>query len=113
MEVNITGTYEVADVKLTVTIGDAQLGYSHVYLDDTKLTSGPTITDFAVGKGTDLLGKILSVDTQVTVVSNKTNHTSVTNTMDGGKERKDFSGEATATKIGDTVDYHCSIRFTT
>jgi hypothetical protein len=108
MKTNNEGIYRVIledVVTLTITIGDAQLGYSFVSVNGKEVARGAIINKFPLGKGKDLLWKTLSINTEVTVVNPNTNHTSVTYTLEGGKELVIITDQKTAEKFGDTVDY--------
>lgn len=112
MPVNLQTQYTVGDgeVKLTVVIGDAQLGSSVANVGGKEIGRG-ALTNLAVGKGAKLRGKSLRVKTVVTDVSDKTNRTSVTYELKGGAQPAEFSLEGTVAEEGDSIIYRASIDF--
>jgi hypothetical protein len=114
MDVNINGTYTVIPKKkitLDVMVGDAHPGFSQIYLNGKKIKRGSVIGDFELGTGRDLVGKMLEIDTKVTVVHYDVYRTSVTNALKGGKQEEYFSAEKKAAKLGETIVYHAAIKF--
>ena len=112
MPVSLESQYPVGDgeVKLTVVVGDAQLGSSLVKLETKEIGRGD-IANLAVGKGPKLTGKSLKVKTVVTDVNDKTNRTSVTYELKGGVQPAEFSLEGTVAEEGDSIIYRASFDF--
>lgn len=102
--------YKVAtdSVKLSIVIGDAQIGSSLVLLDQSELGRGE-INAVAVGAGPQIRGKTLSVKSVVTDVNDATNHTSITYRLSGGAADQAFSQSATVDAEGDSVIYKATI----
>lgn len=98
--------HEVEDkqVRLSVIIGDAQIGASVVKLGKKQLKTG-VIDDLALGTGSDLRGKALFVKSVVTDVNDSTNHTSLTYRFRSGTKVRDFVSMATVDQDGDSVIY--------
>ena len=91
-------------IRLTVTIGDGQSGATVVTLNGVVVDSGETIEDLPIGgPGEDLKKKTLECTTTVKDVNPATNHTSVTYTLRGGVEDKDFSYDVTVSEAGRAI----------
>lgn len=71
------------DVKLQVVIGDAQIGASAVFVDDTLVSKG-VVDNLNLGSGAALSGKTLTIRTIVTDVNPETDRASVTFALRGG-----------------------------
>jgi hypothetical protein len=112
MSVHLEASYKVAEkaVKLTVIIGDAQLGVSRVLLEGKEIGRG-AIRDLLVGMGSKLVGKTLEVKSVVTDVNDKTNHTSVTYELKGGAQDNEFYLEGDVGKNGDSIIYRATVNF--
>lgn len=65
-------------VRLTVTVGNAQIGGSVVKIDDHEVADGRNIRDLDLGPEGSLIGKALTVRTVVTDVNPSTNRLVVT-----------------------------------
>jgi hypothetical protein len=106
MACNLKTSYMVADgeVKLTVVIGDGQLGASIVFLNTTPIEKGE-IKDQVIGLGKSLHGSKLLVKTVVSDVNDQTNHTCITYILTGGVKDNSFSLEATVANEGDSIIY--------
>jgi len=104
--VTLITDYEVSDKanRLSVVVGDAQIGASVVKLGQKTLASGP-IDNLALGNGAGLRGKTLFVKSVVTDVNDATNHTSLTHRFHRGTEVRDFVSMATVDEEGDSVIY--------
>ena len=104
--VRYTTTCQVSDqpVRLTVTIGDAQMGASRVRLDDDDVATG-SITDLVIGHGGAVSGRTLRIKTVVTDVNNKTNNTDVRYDLSGGRASLSFTLGAVVEEEGDSVIY--------
>lgn len=98
------------DVKLSIIIGEAQIGSSLVKIEAKELARGDEVTDCSLGKGTDLLGKTVIVKTVVNDVNDKTNHTCVTYQLKGGKEDAQFYLEGTVANEGDPMLYRAEFK---
>ena len=89
---------------LTVTIGDAQLGVSAVWIDDRLFDKGD-FTRRPIGLGKELFDSQLRIKSLVSDVNAATNHTSVTYILEGGPSvRKDILQQEVANN-GDSVIY--------
>ncbi|MFA5032745.1 MAG: hypothetical protein WC614_06980 [bacterium] len=106
MAKNLEDSYEVSEgeVRLTIIIGNAQIGTSSVKLNDTLLHTGD-ISGLLIGKGPEISGKILSIKTVVTDVNDKTNLTNVYYELKGGKVDKKYNLEELALEDGASVIY--------
>ena len=106
MAKNLEEGYEVneGEVKLTILIGNAQIGTSSVKLNDTVLYTGD-VSGLLIGKGAEISGKILSIKTVVTDVNDKTNLTNVYYELKGGKVDKKYNLEELASEEGASVIY--------
>jgi hypothetical protein len=106
---NFSTSYEIGDgeVRLTVRIGDRQIGASAVRIDGKEVTSG-IIKECIIGRGDELNGKELFVKTVVTDVNDATNRTSVTYTLSGGLRTSTYAQHTTVAADGDTVIYRAT-----
>lgn len=104
--VNLIADYEVADkdVKLSVMIGQAQIGASVVKLRNTKIGEGE-ISKLVAGKGPEIKGKPIFVKSVVTDVNDDTDLTSITYTLSGGKRDQQFLSSGTVDENGDSIIY--------
>jgi hypothetical protein len=104
--VSLVTDYEVAagDVKLSVVVGDAQIGSSIVKLGTKPLAQGE-IANLTIGSGPKVKNKPLFVKSVVTDVNDSTNHTSVTYRLTGGRVDQDFLSTATVDENGDSIIY--------
>ena len=102
-------TYAVSQgpLKLTIIIGDAQLGSSRVVLGDKELARGE-IKDLPIGDGSVIAGKTLFIKSVVTDVNDKTNHTSITYVLRGGKEDKEYVLSEDVGKEGGSMIYRAT-----
>lgn len=102
----LRATYAVSQgqVKLTIIIGDAQLGSSKVALGNKELARGE-INDLPIGDGSVIAGKTLFIKSVVTDVNDKTNHTSITYVLRGGKEEKKYELSEDVEEEGGSMVY--------
>jgi hypothetical protein len=78
-----------ADVVLTVTIGEGQLGTSFVFREGVLLVKGGVVIgSLNLGSGADLVGKEVTVDSIVNDISTNTNRMSVRYVVENGGKRK-------------------------
>lgn len=79
--------YRVAQgtVMLDITIGEAQIGASAVFLDELMIATGK-VDDLKIGPGSILKGRRLSIRSIVSDVNPNTNRTAVTYDLSGGEE---------------------------
>ncbi len=105
--------YHVAEgsVSLSITVGDAQMGASAVWLEGKKILQGDDIRNARIGDGRELRGKELVIKTVVTDVNDKTNHISVTYDLAGGVKEAELFLESTVQENGESVLYRTSIAF--
>ncbi len=104
--VKLIADYEVAakKVKLSVVIGDAQIGSSVVTLGSKRLGMGD-ISKLEIGSGPKIKGKSLFVKSVVTDVNDRTNHTSLTYRLVGGRNDQDFVSSGSVDENGDSIIY--------
>ncbi|HEV7608079.1 MAG TPA: hypothetical protein VGO61_12115 [Steroidobacteraceae bacterium] len=109
--VDLRADYEVdsKDVVLTIEIGDAQIGSSIVKLDGTEKGRGD-IDKLVIGAGPRIKGKALKTKSVVTDVNDKTNKTSVTYRLTGGKRNQEFTSLGTVDSNGDSIIYRALFR---
>jgi hypothetical protein len=103
-------TVDEGDVKLAVVVGEGQKGYSEVLVDGVLRTSGATILDFNLGRGSELAGRRLRITSAVTDTNPHTNRTTVTYTLAGGLSDKAFQLSYEVDNPGETVDYDAIFR---
>ena len=114
-DVELEQTYAVGgkDVRLSITIGEGQLGMSSVSLGTQLLVkASDTIGGLLLGSGSDLIDEELRVDTVVTDVSSLTNRMSVTYRLEGGKARKAWLAKGKVTSAFDTLFFRATFSFT-
>jgi hypothetical protein len=109
--VDLRADYEVdsKDVRLTIVIGNAQIGSSVVTLDGTEKGRGD-IEKLLIGAGSKVKGKPLKTKSAVTDVNDKTNRTVITYRLTGGKRNQDFTSSGTVDKDGDSIIYRALFR---
>lgn len=114
MAVHLKKSYQVLTekVKMSVVIGDGQIGSSVIRLENQLLRMGD-INDLEIGNGNDLIGKKLTVKSIVADVNDQTNYTSITYKLSGGKEEGNFKLEENVTNDGDSIIYRAEINFET
>jgi hypothetical protein len=80
--------YVVADgtIRLSVSVGERQLGTSIAYLDDEAIANGD-IEELPLGDGPKLEGRTLDVYTMVTDIRDETDKMAVTWILTGGKKK--------------------------
>jgi hypothetical protein len=112
MPTEVKKDYTVAegDVRLTVTVGDKQVGASSVFLDQTLVAMG-SIEDLFLGHGKDLVNRVLKIKTVVTDVSDTHNHTSTTYQLTGGAVPSEDRLQEDADQDGGTVRYRGTYTF--
>lgn len=97
-------------IKLSVLIGDAQVGGSVVTVDGKRKPQSGRIEDLSLGEASTLSGKNVLVRTLVSDINPKSNHTSVTYELKG-----DSSAKMTLTREvpvhGDAVRYITTLEF--
>lgn len=78
-----------ADVILTVTIGEGQLGTSFVFREGVLLVKGGVVIgSLNLGAGSDLAGKEVTVDSIVNDISTHTNRMTVRYVVENGGKKK-------------------------
>jgi hypothetical protein len=102
--VELNANYQVASgpVFLTITIGDAQIGRSIVFLDDKKVGIGD-FTKFKIGDGEGIKGKTVNIKSIVADVNDMTNKTSITYVLAGGTTDHSFAATGTVENDGDAM----------
>ncbi len=111
--VRLDTSYQAADgdIRLTVIIGNAQIGVSNVKLNEKVLATGDIIQK-SIGMGPNLVGQQLIVKTVVTDVNDSTNRTNVKYLLSGGRTDQEFDLNATVDEDGDSVVYLAIFEFT-
>src|SRR3989442_11707127 len=66
------------DITVTVVVGNGQRGNTLVAVGSEELANGPNITNLAIGKGSDLAGKTLTLLTTVSQTNTSTQNAVVT-----------------------------------
>ena len=93
-------------VTLSVGIGDGQDGGTAVTLGGELVGSGAEIKNLRIGKpGQDLRDASIECTTTVRDINPATNHTSVTYSLRGGKEDRDFTYDVTVSEAGGRAVY--------
>src|SRR5262245_25109777 len=92
-------------ISLGIVVGNGQLGASVVRLNDQPIAPGQD-GKFVIGQGGDLIGKILTVSTVVTVTNPATRQVSVQYTLNGGQS------DMTRTISGPVSDGVARLRWT-
>jgi hypothetical protein len=109
--VDLRADYEVddKDVKMTILIGNAQIGSSIVKLDNTEKGRGD-ITGLLIGSGSKIKGKSLKTKSVVTDVNDQTNKTVITYRLTGGKRTQEFTSSGTVEQNGSSIIYRSLFR---
>jgi len=97
-------------ITLTIIIGDAQLGSSLVLLEGQELGRGE-IKNMEIGRGADIVGKILKVKSIVTDVNDNTNRMSIIYQLRGGQDDKSYSLEDIVSEDGDSTIFRAKVEF--
>lgn len=110
-EVNVAFEYEVTDapVRITIEIGDAQIGGSALILDGTMIGKPGAVKNVSLGGS--LKGKSLLARTLVGDVNKQTNWTSVRYTLTGGANHPPFTFSHLLENDGDAARYNTTITF--
>jgi len=109
MAKTLNETYQVGTgpIRLTVILGNAQLGGSAVSLDGSTLTVGD-VDHQMIGLGPAVKGKTLFIKSNVSDVNNATKTTVITYVLEGGSATKSFQLSEDAADIGETVTYRAT-----
>lgn len=110
LKLNTTYPVSAKKVRLSIVIGDGNLGTTVVMLEEDILGIG-TITDLELGKGSTLKGKALRTKTVVTDFNDKTQDLSVTYNMEGGEHPFSFTLNATTESVGASENFYAEIQF--
>jgi len=104
--VDLRADYEVdsKDVKLTIVIGNAQIGASIVKLDKKEKGRGD-INNVLIGSGPSIRGKSIKTKSVVTDVNDQTNKTTITYKLTGGMRDQEFTSSGTVDQNGDSIIY--------
>jgi len=105
-EVYIIGKSKVT---LSVTTGNAQTGSSLVKLDGVEIGSGENIQNLVIGS--NIIGKTLDVKTTVIDVSDKTNVVTVSYSLKGGKEDKNYVLPNEISEEGGILTFFATFKF--
>ncbi|MCY3819102.1 MAG: hypothetical protein OXH52_07035 [Gammaproteobacteria bacterium] len=96
------------NVKLTIKVGEAQIGASVVQLAGNELDRG-TIAGLSLGHGGQLKGSSLTIKSVVTDVNDRTNLTTITYELGSDTSQQEFTQTATVDQEGDSVIYRAEI----
>ncbi len=97
-------------IKLSVSIGDAQVGGSVVTIDKQRQDQTGSIKDLMLGDAAVLKGKKVLVRTLVSDINPKSNHTSVTYTL-VGNSTAEMTLSREVPEHGDAVRYVTTLEF--
>ena len=105
--------YSVAsgEVFLSIVFGDGQLGTSVVVYNNKILRMGD-IQNLKIGSGPDLAGNSVKIKSTVTDVNDKTDRTSVTYTLRGGTQDREFAANGMVEEPGGSMVYRAEFQFT-
>lgn len=110
----VTARYVViddGDVRLSVTIGDAQTGSSAAHLGRDLFAPGPDIQDVIVGQGAEIRGKVLVISTIVVDIRPEHDRSSVTVTLRGGHPEVFPLVQAATSSTGGAIPYLTVVSF--
>lgn len=109
--VDLRADYEVGagDVKLTIVIGNAQIGSSIVNLGDVEKGHGD-IDGLIIGSGPKIRGKSLKTKSVVKDINDQSNKTVITYRLSGGKRNQSFTSSAVLDQNGDSMVYRALFR---
>lgn len=112
-ENNLELTYVVGDgpVKLTIIIGDGQIGGSALKMDGGVIGSPGVVEKQLIGRGPDLVNKVLEAKTLVADINDATDWTSVTYELTGGPPQQPVTAKQRVENEGDGVIYRTNFRF--
>lgn len=99
------------DVLLTITVGNAQIGGSIVkWVDENTILKKGAIVNLNLGKGSEIIGKVLEITTNILDVNSQTNGVVTTNYFHNTKKlSKSFSD--TLDNDGDVFSLTQTINF--
>lgn len=106
--VKLNTAYQVAknDVKLTIVIGEGQVGVSLVMLDNKQIEKSEAGNFYNVGAGPDIAGSVLLVISEVQDTNPNINRTSISYILDGGKvEKPPYKLNADVGEEGKSITY--------
>lgn len=105
-------SYQVSDgeVRLSIIIGDAQIGSSVVSLDSDEIGRGD-ISNLVVGSGPDIKNKALFTKSVVTDVNDASDWISITYHLEGGAQNQDYSSSDKVEAAGDSIIYRAKFNF--
>jgi hypothetical protein len=108
------GEYKVADgtVRISVSVGERQLGTSIVYLEDEPIANGD-IEELPLGKGPALEGRTAEIYTMVTDVRSDSDEMSVTWILTGGSKKLAVTRSGSPPKEFGSQMFKGVFRFTT
>jgi hypothetical protein len=115
MSNTLTKAYQLKDgeeLKLTIIVGDGQLGITSVSLENELIVNNETGTiERIIGRYSNLKGKSLYCTSTVTDVRTETNKTSITYRLEGGVNTYENTLQETVNNEGDVVRYNASFFF--
>ncbi|MGE5811696.1 MAG: hypothetical protein ACM339_09355 [Ignavibacteria bacterium] len=116
MSNSLTKAYQLhkddTELKLTIAIGEGQLGVTSVNLENDLIVNNETGTvEKIIGKCIELIGKSLYCSSTVTDIRTETNKTSITYRLEGGINFYENTLQETVNNEGDVVRYNASFFF--
>ncbi len=102
---------DAADVRLSVRVGDGQIGLIRVFIGPTLKVSAPNVIGrLLVGTGASLRGQTVRVRTTVNDVLAQTNKMSVSYGLEGGAQPLDVSHDGEVDADGDMLLFKAAFR---
>jgi hypothetical protein len=116
MSSSLTKAYQLrkdgTEIKLIISIGEAQLGVTSVSLENDLIVNNKAGTvERIIGKDSNLVGKSLYCGSTVTDVRTETNRTSITYRLEGGVNVYENTLQETVNNDGEVVRYNASFFF--
>ncbi|HVO72510.1 MAG TPA: hypothetical protein VMT35_00690 [Ignavibacteriaceae bacterium] len=116
MSTSMTKTYQLrkdeGEIKLTIIIGEAQLGVTSVSLENDLIVNNETgKIEKVIGRGNALIGKSLFCGSTVTDVRTETNKTSITYRLEGGVSTYENTLQETVNTEGAVIRYNATFFF--
>lgn len=98
-------------IRLTVTIGQGQLGATAVFRGDDELASAGIMLSLLLGQAEDLVDSDVVVDSVVQDVLSQTNRMTVEYVLEGGAKKETFVSRTTVAKDLDLCRFTTTISF--
>jgi len=111
----VTGNYDIkvtaGDTRISVAIGNGQVGGSAMFLNGQPVGPIGVISDYRIGDGVSLVGSKLLVRTLVADVSDVTNWTSVVYLVSAPNPQEPISATKEVANDKEAVRYNFTFRF--